>query len=42
MQSTQEAYNEFKYLQDKVIKSYDTYIFLSIANINYEWSTRCR
>jgi len=39
---TEESVNEFKTLQDKILKSYDSYIVLSVANIYYEWSTRCR
>lgn len=33
---------EFKVLQDQILKSYDPYIALSTANIHYEWSTRYR
>lgn len=39
---TQESYQEFKYLQDTVMKTFDSYIVLSVANIYYEWSTSCR
>jgi hypothetical protein len=39
---TQDSLNEFKYLQDKIIKAFDPYIVLSCANIYYEWSTRTR
>ena len=40
--STQEAMAEFKCLQDQVIKRFDPYVVMSIANIYYEWSTRVR
>lgn len=39
---TEESVNEFKTLQDKILKGYDSYIVLSVANIYYEWSTRSR
>lgn len=39
---TQAALDEFKHLQDKIIKNFDPYIVLSVAGIYYEWSTRCR
>ncbi len=39
---TDEAVNEFKTLQDKILKGYDSYIVLSVANVYYEWSTRSR
>ena len=33
---------EFKILQDDILKGFDSYIVLSVANIYYEWSTRMR
>lgn len=39
---TKEGLGEFKVLQDQILKSYDSYLILSIANIYYEWSTRVR
>lgn len=39
---TEEALQEFRTLQDQIIKRFDSYIVLSIANIYYEWSTRLR
>ena len=38
---TEKAVKEFKDLE-QIIKSFDSYIVLSVANIYYEWSTRIR
>jgi len=38
---TEKAVKEFKDLE-QIIKSFDSYIVLSVANIYYEWSTRMR
>lgn len=39
---SEESVQEFKTLQDKIIKGFDSYVVLSVANVYYEWSTRCR
>ncbi len=39
---TEEAMQEFRILQDQIIKRFDSYIVLSLGNIYYEWSTRLR
>ena len=41
MMQSEKAVKEFKDIE-AVIKCFDSYVVLSVANIYYEWSTRLR